>query len=107
MLQRLAGLDPSESAALYHNSPAEDQKCMEVASQQAGRLPVRRGDAVAWERLLDPETVTAKIMERAEQYDAAGARQLADLVRIRNAFASLAASATSLVNQSLPHSAVA
>lgn len=102
MLQRLAGLEPLDIAALYYPSPAEDQKCMELAAQQTGRLPVKRGDVVMWERLLDPDIVTNTIMQRAAEHDAAGARQLADLVRIPNTFASLASSAITLIEASLP-----
>jgi hypothetical protein len=75
---------------------------LEVASEQIGAQPTRRGDSLAWETLLDPETVQATMLARADRVDQAGADEIRDLQRLRNTFAGMANTAKALIDQSLP-----
>ncbi len=106
-VQRLTGVDPLEVQALYHAADPNDQRLLEVAAEAVGRQPVRRDGGLVWEPLLPADTITETMLARADRVDAAAAASIRALQRIRNTYESVAGSARAMVNESLPHSAVA
>ena len=58
MVDRLAQLDELEAQSVYLGASPEDQRTMELASLNVGRLPKKSGERVAWSHLIDPTLIT-------------------------------------------------
>lgn len=93
--------DPLAVRSLYASASPEEQRAIEVVAEQVGRQPIRRNGTLEWEPLLDPDVVTETMLARADRFDDRAAAALRDLIRSRNAYASLAASARQLVEASI------
>jgi hypothetical protein len=101
LLSHLRALSPVEIATFYGSATDDERRLMEAAAESVGRVPMKTENGLEWRPLLDSETVTASIADRAAVRDPAGAARLEELVEIRAMHVTVAAVAAAEVRELL------
>jgi hypothetical protein len=98
LAERLADFDSVERTALYAGADAATKRRMELASQTAAAMPVRRSDgSLAWETLLDADTVSRHRAARLRDLDPEATQAIRRLERVRSLYVGFASSARALI----------
>lgn len=101
LAQQLVTLDPLQVNVLYQSADPATQVAMEKAHEAIGQQPVTSEGKLTWRWLLNPDSIAAVALARAERVDPQGAQSLHDLQRLRNSYAGLSAQVVQLIKASL------
>jgi hypothetical protein len=97
MAAQLAAFDALETSVLYAAATNAERVVMEAAVAQSPRRPVKRGDSIVWEAVIDPHQIAAAQAARRAAAHPDIAAQIARLERVRNVYVGVASAATALV----------
>lgn len=98
MLSHLRDRTPQEIAIFYNSATDEERLVMEAAAASVGRVPMKVGNGLQWQPLLDADTVNESVIARATAKNPAGAMKLQELSEIRSMHVTVAAHAVAEIN---------
>jgi hypothetical protein len=93
MLSHLRDRTPQEIAIFYNSATDEERLVMEAAAASVGRVPMKVGNGLEWQPLLNAETVNESVIARATAKNPAGAMKLQELSEIRSMHVTVASHA--------------
>jgi len=98
MLSHLRDRTPQEIGIFYTSATDEERLVMEAAATSVGRVPMKTGNGLQWQPLLDADTVNEAIMARATAKNPSGAAKLRELSEIRAMHVTVAGHAVAEIN---------
>jgi hypothetical protein len=98
MLSHLRDRTPQEIAIFYNSATDEERLVMEAAAASVGRVPMKVGNGLQWQPLLDADTVNESVIARATAKNPAGAMKLQELSEIRSMHVTVVSHAIAEIN---------